>query len=93
MCSKLHKFSLTRYQTAQKQANSGGNVTKIDGIKEEMEEALLKVDQTRDALAADIYPRLAKESDYAKVCLFGQWFHQEINQSKTTECMNDFSSL
>ena len=41
----------------------------MDGIKEEMEEAQLKVDIARDSLAADIYSLLAKESEYAKVFL------------------------
>lgn len=58
-----------RYRSAQKQATSGGNVTKVDGIKEEMEEAQLKVDIARDSLAADIYTLLAKESEFAKVTL------------------------
>ena len=39
----------------------------MDGIKEEMEEAQLKVDMSRDSLAADIYTLLAKESEFAKV--------------------------
>lgn len=72
----LNKFILDmdsakfRYQTAQKQtANAGGSNTKIDSIKEEMEEAQLKVDMGRDSLAADIYSLMAKESDFAKVIL------------------------
>lgn len=56
-----------RYRSAQKQATSGGSVTKMDGIKEELEEAQLKVDIARDSLAADIYTLLAKESEFAKV--------------------------
>ena len=65
-----------RYLAAQRQANSSsssgggggsGTTSKIDGIKEEMEEAQLKVDMSRDSLAADIYTFLAKESDFAKV--------------------------
>lgn len=39
----------------------------MDGIKEELEEAQLKVEMNRDALAADIYSLIAKESDFAKV--------------------------
>lgn len=41
----------------------------MDGIKEEMEEAQLKVDIARDSLAADIYTLIAKESEFAKVGL------------------------
>lgn len=40
----------------------------MDGIKEELEEAQLKVEMNRDGLAADIYALLAKEADFAKVC-------------------------
>lgn len=72
----LNKFILdmdsakTRYQTAQRQmANGGGSNTKIDSIKEEMEEAQLKVDMGRDSLAADIYALMAREADFAKVIL------------------------
>ncbi len=56
-----------RYRNAQKQATSGGSGAKVDGIKEELEEAQLKVEMNRDALAADIYALLAKEADFAKV--------------------------
>ncbi|XP_057378728.1 LOW QUALITY PROTEIN: rho GTPase-activating protein 44-like [Daphnia carinata] len=59
----------TRYRNAQKQAISGGSVAKVDGIKEELEEAQLKVEMNRDGLAADIYSLLAQESDFAKVIL------------------------
>ena len=70
-------------------ANGGSSYTKIDNIKEEMEEAQLKVDMGRDSLAADIYSLMARESDFAKVhkqksrilwngwyiCFqFGRWF-------------------
>jgi len=48
-------------------ANGGSSYTKIDNIKEEMEEAQLKVDMGRDSLAADIYSLMARESDFAKV--------------------------
>lgn len=48
-------------------ANGGGSNTKIDSIKEEMEEAQLKVDMGRDSLAADIYALMAREADFAKV--------------------------
>lgn len=57
----------SRYKNAQKQVSSGGIVTKVDVIKEEMEEAQVKVDMARDSLAADIYTLLARESDFAKV--------------------------
>lgn len=56
-----------RYRNAQKQSASGGGGAKVDGIKEELEEAQLKVEMNRDALAADIYSLIAKESDFAKV--------------------------
>lgn len=59
-----------RYRNAQKQAISGGSVAKVDGIKDELEEAQLKVEMNRDGLAADIYSLLAKESDFAKVSIF-----------------------
>ena len=58
-----------RYLTAQKQFNSGGSVTKMDGIKEEMEEAQSKVDQSRDSLAADIFALLAREAELARVLM------------------------
>lgn len=64
----LFSFLKIRYLNAQRQvANSGGSATKMDGIKEEMEEAQLKVDIGRDSLAADIYSLLAREAEFAKV--------------------------
>lgn len=70
-----------RYRSAQKQATSGGSVTKMDGIKEELEEAQLKVDIARDSLAADIYTLLAKESEFAKVGFIYKLYVSTINDS------------
>lgn len=71
MLPSTYRYRLpTRYRNAQKQSTGGGNGAKVDGIKEELEEAQLKVEMNRDSLAADIYSLLAKESDFAKVCKF-----------------------
>ena len=68
----------------------------MDGIKEEMEEAQLKVEMNRDSLAADIYSLLAKESDFAKVVT---QFHSNSSEFRLVKffkfdpCRTDHSAL
>lgn len=59
--------SSKRYRNAQKLANNPANAAKINLIREELEEAQQKVEQNRDALAADIYTLLSREAEFGKV--------------------------
>ncbi|XP_042336689.1 rho GTPase-activating protein 17 isoform X2 [Sceloporus undulatus] len=55
--NQAHKTSATNFQ---------GLPSKIDSLKEEMDEAGNKVEQCKDQLAADMYNFISKESDYAR---------------------------
>ncbi|KAJ7306004.1 hypothetical protein JRQ81_010370 [Phrynocephalus forsythii] len=55
--NQAHKASATNFQ---------GLPSKIDSLKEEMDEAGNKVEQCKDQLAADMYNFISKEGDYAR---------------------------
>ncbi|XP_066496539.1 rho GTPase-activating protein 17 isoform X4 [Tiliqua scincoides] len=55
--NQAHKTSATSFQ---------GLPSKIDSLKEEMDEAGNKVEQCKDQLAADMYSFISKEGDYAR---------------------------
>lgn len=55
--NQAHKSSGTNFQ---------GLPSKIDTLKEEMDEAGNKVEQCKDQLAADMYNFMAKEGEYGK---------------------------
>ncbi|XP_068962324.1 rho GTPase-activating protein 17 isoform X1 [Petaurus breviceps papuanus] len=55
--NQAHKSSGTNFQ---------GLPSKIDSLKEEMDEAGNKVEQCKDQLAADMYNFMAKEGEYAR---------------------------
>uniref|UniRef100_A0A6I8N2P6 Rho GTPase-activating protein 17 n=1 Tax=Ornithorhynchus anatinus TaxID=9258 RepID=A0A6I8N2P6_ORNAN len=55
--NQAHKSSGTNFQ---------GLPSKIDSLKEEMDEAANKVEQCKDQLAADMYNFVAKEGEYAR---------------------------
>ncbi|XP_062999223.1 rho GTPase-activating protein 17 isoform X4 [Elgaria multicarinata webbii] len=55
--NQAHKTSATNFQ---------GLPSKIDSLKEEMDEAGNKVEQCKDQLAADMYNFISKEGDYAR---------------------------
>ncbi|KAF6272288.1 Rho GTPase activating protein 17 [Rhinolophus ferrumequinum] len=55
--NQAHKSSGTNFQ---------GLPSKIDTLKEEMDEAANKVEQCKDQLAADMYNFMAKEGEYGK---------------------------
>lgn len=57
----------TRYQAASRHSAQAPNAnTKIDGLREECEDALLKMEQCRDALALEFYTLLTKETDLSQ---------------------------
>uniref|UniRef100_A0A8D2L9I0 Rho GTPase-activating protein 17 n=1 Tax=Varanus komodoensis TaxID=61221 RepID=A0A8D2L9I0_VARKO len=55
--NQAHKTSATNFQ---------GLPSKIDSLKEEMDEAGTKVELCKDQLAADMYNFISKEGDYAR---------------------------
>lgn len=65
----------TRHQTALKHSgNTAGGTAKVDSIKEELEDAELKVEQCRDMLATEMFTLISKEAhlsnlivEYAKL--------------------------
>lgn len=59
----------TRYQTAVKHSTNQAGTSKVDSIKEELEDAELKVEQCRDQLASEMFQLIAKEADLAKTIL------------------------
>ncbi|KAG8236563.1 hypothetical protein J437_LFUL017019 [Ladona fulva] len=53
----------TRHQTALKHSgNTAGGTAKVDSIKEELEDAELKVEQCRDMLATEMFALISKEA-------------------------------
>ncbi|XP_075231101.1 rho GTPase-activating protein 44-like isoform X2 [Lycorma delicatula] len=61
----------TRYQTALKHSTSSGTTggSKLDSLKDELEEAEIKVEQCRDMLACDMFQLISREADIAKTVL------------------------
>ncbi|KOX67551.1 Rho GTPase-activating protein 17 [Melipona quadrifasciata] len=54
----------TRYQQASKHSASAG-ATKVDNLREELEEAEAKVEQCRDQLAAEMFQLMSRETELA----------------------------
>lgn len=54
----------TRYQQASKHSASSG-ATKVDNLREELEEAETKVEQCRDQLAAEMFQLMSRETELA----------------------------
>ncbi|XP_016907023.1 rho GTPase-activating protein 44 isoform X2 [Apis cerana] len=54
----------TRYQQASKHSASSG-ATKVDNLREELEEAEAKVEQCRDQLAAEMFQLMSRETELA----------------------------
>ncbi|XP_060816336.1 rho GTPase-activating protein 44-like isoform X3 [Bombus pascuorum] len=54
----------TRYQQASKHSASAG-ATKVDNLREELEEAETKVEQCRDQLAAEMFQLMSRETELA----------------------------
>ncbi|XP_034247836.1 rho GTPase-activating protein 44-like isoform X2 [Thrips palmi] len=56
----------TRYQTAVKHSANQAGTSKVDSIREELEDAELKVEQCRDQLASEMFQLISREADLAK---------------------------
>lgn len=57
----------TRYMQAIKHSGNGGTgATKVDSLREELEEAETKVEQCRDQLAAEMFQLMSKETELAQ---------------------------
>lgn len=59
----------TRYQQAMKHVGAGGAGSKVDSIRDELEEAETKVEQCRDALACEMLQLIARESELSMTIL------------------------
>ncbi|XP_064626293.1 rho GTPase-activating protein 44-like isoform X3 [Lineus longissimus] len=60
----------SRYQAQVRQMpNAGRESAKLDNVKDEFEEASMRVEQCRDQLATEMYQFLAREADYAKILI------------------------
>lgn len=55
-----------RYQTAVKHSANQAGTSKVDSIREELEDAELKVEQCRDQLASEMFQLISREADLAK---------------------------
>ncbi|XP_076389126.1 rho GTPase-activating protein 44 isoform X2 [Megachile rotundata] len=58
----------TRYQQASKHS-AGTGATKIDNLREELEEAEAKVEQCRDQLAAEMFQLMSRETELANTII------------------------
>ncbi|XP_076162386.1 rho GTPase-activating protein 44 isoform X2 [Ptiloglossa arizonensis] len=58
----------TRYQQASKHSASAG-ATKVDNLREELEEAEGKVEQCRDQLAAEMFQLMSRETELAHIII------------------------
>ncbi|XP_076639360.1 rho GTPase-activating protein 44 isoform X2 [Colletes latitarsis] len=58
----------TRYQQASKHSASAG-ATKVDNLREELEEAEAKVEQCRDQLAAEMFQLMSRETELAHIII------------------------
>ncbi|XP_039290737.1 rho GTPase-activating protein 17 isoform X2 [Nilaparvata lugens] len=62
----------TKYHAALKHSSASASATvgsKLDSLKDELEEAETKVEQCRDALACEMFQLISKESDIARTVL------------------------
>ncbi|XP_063234388.1 rho GTPase-activating protein 44-like isoform X2 [Bacillus rossius redtenbacheri] len=57
----------TRHQTAVKHSGASTGTSRVESIKEELEDAELKVEQCRDQLASEMFQLLSREADFARV--------------------------
>ncbi|XP_076309682.1 rho GTPase-activating protein 44-like [Tachypleus tridentatus] len=73
----------SRYQTAVRHSNqqTGGSLNnaaaKVDVLKEELEDASMKVEQCKDTLAADMYALFKREPEFAQ--LFVDWYKSQAD--------------
>uniref|UniRef100_T1IH04 Rho-GAP domain-containing protein n=1 Tax=Strigamia maritima TaxID=126957 RepID=T1IH04_STRMM len=56
----------TRYQTAARHSLQAAGTAKVDVIKDEMDDASLKVEQCRDTLAAEMFTLISRECEMAQ---------------------------
>ncbi|XP_015588654.1 rho GTPase-activating protein 44 isoform X2 [Cephus cinctus] len=56
----------TRYQQASKHSAGGAGATKVDSLREELEDAETKVEQCRDQLAAEMFQLMSRETELAQ---------------------------
>lgn len=59
----------TRYHQASKHNASGTGATKVDSLKDELEEAEAKVEQCRDHLAAEMFQLMSRETELAQIII------------------------
>ncbi|XP_058797155.1 rho GTPase-activating protein 44-like isoform X2 [Phymastichus coffea] len=59
----------TRYQQASKHNTGGTAATKVDSLRDELEEAETKVEQCRDLLAAEMFQLMSKETELAQTII------------------------
>ncbi|XP_057323053.1 rho GTPase-activating protein 44-like isoform X2 [Microplitis mediator] len=59
----------TRYQQAFKHNAGGTGATKVDSLREELEEAETKVEQCRDQLAAEMFQLMSRETELAQTII------------------------
>ncbi|XP_066601578.1 rho GTPase-activating protein 44-like isoform X2 [Prorops nasuta] len=59
----------TRYHQAIKHSASGTGATKVDNLREELEEAETKVEQCRDQLAAEMFQLMSRETELAQTII------------------------
>ncbi|KAJ8683272.1 hypothetical protein QAD02_019064 [Eretmocerus hayati] len=58
-----------RYQQAIKHNTGGTGTTKVEGLKDELEDAETKVEQCRDHLAAEMFQLMSKETELAQTII------------------------
>ncbi|KAL3223406.1 hypothetical protein MRX96_027578 [Rhipicephalus microplus] len=67
-----------RYQTALKHVQQSGNLT--EGLREEAEDATSKVEQCRDALAAEMFGLIGREPEFAHLLV--QWYQLQAEHHR-----------
>ncbi|XP_067118575.1 rho GTPase-activating protein 44-like isoform X2 [Centruroides vittatus] len=70
----------TRYQTAAKHSLSSSVTTataKADCLKDELEDASMKVEQCRDSLAAEMFALISREPEFAQLII--EWYRLQAN--------------
>lgn len=80
----------TRYQTATKHSSSGSvtNATaKADFLKDELEDASMKVEQCRDSLAAEMFALISREPEFAQ--LFIEWYRLQAKYHRAVLAVLD----
>ncbi|KAL1474522.1 hypothetical protein MTO96_037906, partial [Rhipicephalus appendiculatus] len=70
-----------RYQTALKHVQQSGNLaTTGGGLREEAEDATSKVEQCRDALAAEMFGLIGREPEFAHLLV--QWYQLQADHHR-----------